>query len=65
MSKGENVMPTIYQDKGYKNRLEYLESLAEEYGVDISTVFALANVLGPEEDFDGLVSSLQDESEGY
>jgi len=58
-------MPTIYQDKGYKNRLEYLESLAEEYGVDISTVFALANVLGPEEDFDGLVSSLQDESEGY
>jgi hypothetical protein len=53
-------MSDIYQDNGYDNRKQYLESLAEDYGVDVSTVFILADLLGPEEDFDGLVSTLQD-----
>jgi hypothetical protein len=37
-----------------------LEDLADQYGVDIETVFALADLLGPNEDNDGLVSSLED-----
>lgn len=51
-------MKTIYEENGYKNREEYLDSLSEEYGSD--NVYALADLLGEEEDFDGLISSLED-----
>lgn len=51
----------IYQENGFQNRRDYLESLSEEY--DRETVFALAGVLGPSEDFDGLVTMLEDESD--
>lgn len=50
----------VYQQNGYENRKAYLESLAEDYGVDVEDIIAVANVLGPNEDFDGLVSSLND-----
>lgn len=50
----------VYQENGFKSRREYLECLAEEHGVDISTVFAVASILGPSEDFDGLVTQLED-----
>jgi hypothetical protein len=50
----------IYTDNGYKNRRDYLDSLAEEYDVDKAAVYNLASVLGPNEDFDGLVTMLQD-----
>lgn len=53
-------MDTIYQENGYKNRTHYLNCLAEEYGVDEDTVLALANLFGPCEDFDGLVSAIED-----
>ena len=53
----------IYQDNGYHSRKHYLATLAEDYGVDINSVNALADLLGPEEDFDGLVSMINDESE--
>jgi len=51
---------TIYTKNGYANRKEYLRSLAEEYAVPYDTVCALAMTLGPSEDFDGLVSMVQD-----
>ncbi len=41
-------------------RFEYLRQLAEEYDVSRSSVFTLAHMLGPEEDFDGLVTELED-----
>lgn len=50
----------VYKKNGYKNRQDYLEQLADDYGVELSTVMALADVLGEGEDFDGLVSSLED-----
>jgi hypothetical protein len=50
----------IYQENGYKNRKEYLESLAEDYGLDYGTVALLAGTMGASEDFDGLVSMLED-----
>lgn len=50
--------PTEYQLNGFANRKEYLESLCEEYPRDI--VYALASILGSSEDFDGLVTSLED-----
>jgi len=54
---------SIYTDEGYKNRRDYLDTLAEEMGLDRATVYALAGVLGPSEDFDGLVTALEDAAE--
>ena len=51
---------SIYTDEGFTGRRDYLESLAEDYGIDTSTVFAMASILGSSEDFDGLISSLED-----
>lgn len=51
----------VYVENGYKNREDYLQSLANEYGADIEAVKALASVLGESEDFDGLVTALEDE----
>lgn len=42
------------------NRTEYLNSVAEEYGVPKHVVFSLANILGPNEDYDGLISGIED-----
>lgn len=55
---------TIYQQKGYKNRREYLEELADNYTIERITVFVMADMLGPEEDFDGLVRMIEKYSEG-
>ena len=41
-------------------RTEYLESLADDYGIDPATVIELALALGSNEDYDGLVSTLDD-----
>ena len=53
-----------YTDQGYESRKDYLECIAEDYGVDIDTVITLADLLGPNEDFDGLVSAVQDIADG-
>ena len=58
-------MENLYIENGYKNRRDYLENLASDMGIDPYVVFSLADVLGSIEDFDGLVSSLEDYSEGY
>lgn len=50
----------IYQERGFENRREYLEDLAECEGADLQAVLLLADLFGPTEDFDGLVSSVQD-----
>ena len=46
--------------KNIYNRKEYLESLAEDYGLDYGTVALLAGTMGESEDFDGLVTMLED-----
>ena len=53
-------MENIYNQKGYKNRKDYLVSIADEYGIEESTVFFIANILGEAEDFDGLISTIED-----
>jgi len=53
---------SIYTDNGYANREDYLDSLREEYG---DLVDSLITVLPASEDFDGLVTSLEDMSENY
>ena len=56
----DNGKPDVYRQKGYKDRYEYLDSLAEEYGVSKMVVYSLADLLGPSEDFDGLINALED-----
>jgi len=53
-----------YQDDGAVDRFGYLESLAADHGVEFDVVMTLVDVLGPEEDFDGLVTSLEDLAAG-
>ena len=53
-------MNNIYQEKGYKNRVDYLQSVAEDYGTDMMIVSSMAEILGDDEDFDRLVSALED-----
>lgn len=50
----------VYKENGYKDRKQYLKCLAEEYNVNYYTVVLLADMLGPNEDFDGLITSLED-----
>ena len=45
-----------------KQRQEYLLSLAEDFGVDSEVVFTLADLLGPSEDYDGLITELEEYS---
>jgi len=49
---------TVYQDNGFATRCAYLESLCEEYPSE--AVYVLADLLGPSEDFDGLITGLED-----
>lgn len=49
-----------YKTKNYSNRREYLDWLAERYGVDRADVVLLSSILGTDQDFDGLPSTLAD-----
>ena len=51
---------SIYTDNGFANRKEYLDDLREEYG-DLVDLFI--GVLPASEDFDGLVTELEDAME--
>lgn len=50
----------IYRVNGYADRDDYLNCLSEDYDVSIEDVYELAEILGEHEDFDGLVSTLED-----
>ena len=54
---------TDYTANGFANRRAYLESLCEEY--DRDTVYMLAGLLGSSEDFDGLITSLEDYADEF
>ena len=49
-----------YLKHGHLSREAYLKDLAVQYNVTLDTIDVLADMLGEEEDFDGLVSSLED-----
>ena len=50
----------IYQQNGYADRDNYLTCLSEDYGVSIEDIYSLSEMLGENEDFDGLVCALED-----
>lgn len=47
-----------------KERFEYMKGLSAEYGIRLNVVLALADMLGPNEDHDGLVTELEDYASG-
>jgi hypothetical protein len=63
------VMPdneSAYAANGYRDREDYLNSLADDRGIERMTVDMIAGMLGETEDFDGLVTTLDDfEGGGY
>ena len=58
---GLNTMDgdNAYIQNGYKDRDDYLQCMSDDYGVPIEVVYSLADMLEGEE-FDGLVSALED-----
>jgi len=50
----------IYREQGCESRFEWLKHLSDEHGVPLRDVIAMADVLTAEEDFDGLVTSIED-----
>jgi len=51
------LIMSIYTENGYANRQEYLDELCEEYG---ELVNVMTSVLPSSEDFDGLITELED-----
>jgi len=49
-----------YTDAGHRNRQEYLAAVADDLGVPEDVVLTLADVLGEGEDFDALITELED-----
>ncbi|GHV57471.1 hypothetical protein AGMMS49579_23370 [Spirochaetia bacterium] len=43
---------SVYIQNGYKDRADYLKSLADNHGLDLFAVTMIAEMLGPTEDFD-------------
>ena len=66
LPKDINAMETfpkkVYQSKGYADRDDYLNSLRDTYGSD--AVDAFISFMPPSEDFDGLISDLEDYTSG-
>ena len=48
-----------YQKNGYDSRKHYLQCLSEDYRVPLDVVYTLADIM-PGEEFDGLISALED-----
>lgn len=53
-------MSNRYIDKGYKNKEDYLIKTSLDYNVDKEVVETLSEVLRENEDFDGLLNSLEE-----
>ena len=51
---------SAYTEQGYQSRRDYLQCLADDFCLTFISVAAMAAMLGPSEDFDGLVTSLED-----
>jgi hypothetical protein len=51
---------SVYTEKGYRDRHEYLRNVSLEHGVPLRIVLMLADLLGPNEDFDGLITAVED-----
>lgn len=49
----------IYKEQGYLDRGDYLKQLSDQYNIPLESTLKLAEILGKEEDFDGLVEMVE------
>ena len=49
-----------YKKAGYEPRENYLNDLAVRYNINPMIISGLAEILGDEEDFDGLIPAIED-----
>jgi hypothetical protein len=54
------ISEEVYTSNSYKDREDYLSSLADDRGIDRMAVDMIADILGESEDFDGLIGALDD-----
>ncbi len=54
-----------YQEEGADDRIDYFLNFYFHYGISVEQTIMLADLLGPEEDFDGLVTTIEDGAEGF
>ena len=57
------MIMSIYKLNGYDSRGAYLDDLADNYGLNRNVVYGYADILGANEDFDGLITALEDHIE--
>lgn len=60
MRSAEDETMTDYDPYEGRTRDQYLRDLAEENGVPLHMVRLAADMLGPDEDFDDLVTTVED-----
>lgn len=60
LNRARTIPIERYEEDGCFDRFGYLSSLADEHGIDLPLLIEFADLLGAEEDFDGLVSWLED-----
>lgn len=52
-------MEDIYMKKGYRSREDYFQSLSKKYKIEFELVDLVAELCGPDEEFTGLVKTLE------
>ena len=60
LNRARTIAIARYEEDGCFDRFGYLRDLARDHGVDLAALIQLADLLGADEDFDGLVTSVED-----
>lgn len=61
--KCREQVETIYTQLGYIDRYHYFTTLAENFGIEVMKILLVAEKLGPEQDFDGLLNWVSKEAD--
>jgi glycosidase len=60
INRSRTIAIARYEEDGCFDRFGYIKDLASDHGIAIADAIEIAELLGPEEDFDGLVTTLED-----
>ena len=60
LNRERTIALSRYEEDGCFDRFGYLRDLARTHEVELASLIQLADLLGADEDFDGLVTSVED-----
>ena len=60
LNKARTIPTSRYEEEGCFDRFGYLRDLSREHGLALTDIIEISDLLGAEEDFDGLVTTLED-----